>query len=378
MDKLLKPLSQNNGLWIVYEIDDLMSDKYIPLFNRGRKSFEGEHIQSNIKHLLEQADIITVTTDYIKETYHRIYGIPLEKIVALPNFLPKYLFDDRYDLQRKVDQFRRYKAKPRIGIVSSLSHYNIDGIRMGADGRAVRSKVVGKDGSGNAIVKWFNEGNMEIPESETKVIEDDMDTIIDCVMNTVNDFQWVFFGYCPPRLSELARKKKIEVYGCVPIMNYASMMDRLQLQAVVAPIRDIEFNRCKSFIKYMECAALGIPLLASNALPYNRVMNKRQLFNDASELREKLLEIKFASVGWYQKLIEGQYKWLNTPCKEGDFKIKNFWLEDNLGIFIDLFRMRNKCIDMSLGIYLDKKEERENWLKEHALYADNNGVEILK
>lgn len=39
-------------MWIVYEIDDLMSDKYIPLFNRGRKSFEGEHIQSNIKHLL--------------------------------------------------------------------------------------------------------------------------------------------------------------------------------------------------------------------------------------------------------------------------------------------------------------------------------------
>lgn len=66
MDKLLKPLSQNNGLWIVYEIDDLMSDKYIPLFNRGRKAFEGDHIQGNIKHLLEQADIVTVTTDYIK------------------------------------------------------------------------------------------------------------------------------------------------------------------------------------------------------------------------------------------------------------------------------------------------------------------------
>lgn len=101
----------------------------------------------------------------------------------------------------------------------------------------------------------------------------------------------------------------------------------------------------------MECAALGIPLLASNSLPYNRVMNKRQLFNNGNELKEKLLEIKFASVGWYQKLVETQYKWLNTPCKEGDFNIKNFWLEDNLGIFIDLFRMRNKCIDMSLGVY---------------------------
>lgn len=100
---------------------------------------------------------------------------------------------------------------------------------MGEDGRAVRSKVVGKGETGKDIIKWFNEENMEIPESETKIIEDDMDTILDCVMNTVNDFQWVFFGYCPPKLKELARKKKIEVYGCVPIMNYASTMDRLQL-----------------------------------------------------------------------------------------------------------------------------------------------------
>ena len=79
-------------------------------------------------------------------------------------------------------------------------------------------------------------------------------------------------GYCPQPLEELAKKNKIEVRQGSSIMNYASVVDHLQLQAVVAPIKDIEFNRCKSFIKYMECAALGIPLYASNALPYNRVM----------------------------------------------------------------------------------------------------------
>lgn len=321
---------------------------------------------------------MTVTTDYIKDTYHRIYGIPLDKIVALPNFLPKYLFDDRYSLQTKTEQFKKHKAKPRIGIVSSLSHYNVDGIRKSPDGRAVRSMTVGKDERGNDMVKWFTENNVEIPESETRVIEDDMNLIMDCVLKTINDFQWVFFGYCPPKLSELAKQKKIEVHGCVPIMNYASMIDKLHLQAIVAPIQDIEFNRCKSFIKYMECAALGIPLFASDSLPYSRVMDRRQLFTDSGELKDKLLELKFASTGWYQKLIEKQYRWLNTPCREGDFDIKNFWLEDNLNIFIDLFRMRNKCIDLSLDTYLQKKAEREKWLTEHALYTNSNGVEILK
>ena len=40
----LKPLCDSQGGWLIYEIDDNMSDKYIPLFNRGRKAFEGEKI----------------------------------------------------------------------------------------------------------------------------------------------------------------------------------------------------------------------------------------------------------------------------------------------------------------------------------------------
>jgi hypothetical protein len=89
--------------WLIYEIDDLMKAEHIPLFNRGRSGFESPQIQENIRYMLNTADIVTVTTDYIKEAYHKYYGVPLEKIVAIPNMLPKYLFGDRYEPQKKTE-----------------------------------------------------------------------------------------------------------------------------------------------------------------------------------------------------------------------------------------------------------------------------------
>lgn len=125
---------------------------------------------------------------------------------------------------------------------------------------------------------WVNQLKQEVKEEDIKKITDDIDEVLECIRSTVDDVQWVFFGYCPPKLQDLVAKRKIEVHGGVAILNYPSMLENLQLQAIVAPIKDMEFNRCKSHIKYMECAALGVPLFASDYLPYSRVMPKQQLF----------------------------------------------------------------------------------------------------
>ena len=172
--KFLKPLMDANAGFLKYEIDDLMFDgtildetkrdfierKYgdisknsIPFFNRGRAAFEGKQVQSNIRTMLNAADFVTVTTDYLKEVYHDVYGVPLENIIAVPNLLPKYLFGDRYEPSKKVKQFEKAKPKRklRIGIVSSLSHFNIDNVRRDKDGKAVREQKQ-PDGSS----KWIN------------------------------------------------------------------------------------------------------------------------------------------------------------------------------------------------------------------------------
>ena len=159
-----------------------------------------------------------------------------------------------------------------------MSHFNIDNVREDKDGFPVRSEKIGKkteDGKIIDIVKWVNSKNKEVKFEDTREITDDFDEIIDCVRETVDDFQWVCFGYCPPKLKDLADKKKIECHGGVAIMNYPSRLENLNLQAVVAPIKKTAFNFSKSFIKYMESAALGYPLFATDCLPYSRVMPKK-------------------------------------------------------------------------------------------------------
>lgn len=131
-----------------------MLDAEIPKFNRGRKAFEGEAVQNNIRQILNAADFVTVTTDYIKNFYHEYYGVPLENILAVPNLLPKFLFGGKYHPAEATERFRKNKPKPRIGIVSSLSHYNVDGVREDSNGLVVRKN---KRSDGTEI--WINERN---------------------------------------------------------------------------------------------------------------------------------------------------------------------------------------------------------------------------
>ena len=367
--RFFKPLMDANSGWLIYEIDDNMSDQCIPKFNRGRAAFEGERIQSNIKQMLNTADFVTVTTDYIKNFYHKHYDVPLENIIAIPNLLPKWWFGDKYDVNKKIEQFKKFKAKPRIGIVSSLSHYNIDKVMEDKDGLATRKKK-----KPDGIEVWINEKGQEVSESEIHQITDDFDDIADCVRSTVNDFQWVMFGYCPPQIKDLADKGKIEVHGGVPLLNYAMVFNQLQLQAVVSPIKKMEFNYCKSHIKTMECAALGVPLFATNCLPYDRVMDKNQLFASSDELKQKLFKLKFLSIQAYKNIIEKQWKWLNTPCKEGDFYLKSYWLEDNIQhVWLPMFKLRQKSLKISLKNFMQQYEKRKEDERKRTLFVSESG-----
>ena len=364
-----KPLMDGVCGWLIYEIDDNMSDKCIPKFNKGRKAFEGERIQNNIKQMLNAADFVTVTTDYIKKFYHEHYGVKLENIIAVPNLLPKWWFGDKYDPKKKVEQFKKYKSKPRIGIVSSLSHFNVDDVYEDDEGLVCRRRKNIKNEE-----EWVNEHGQVVDKSKIRHIDDDLDDLIDMIRSTVKDFQWVMFGYCHPKLQDLANKKLIEVQSSVMLLDYAFKFNSLQLQAVVAPIQKTEFNFCKSFIKTMECAALGIPLYATNCLPYDRVMDKSQLFDTPEELKEKLTYLKFATPSIYENIITKQWKWLNSPHEEGDFKINNFWLEDNIEtVWLKIFKLRQKGLNLSYSNFVTQMESKTAEENSHLLYKSESG-----
>ena len=169
--------------------------------------------------MLNAADFVIVTTKYLKEYYNKKYGVPLENIIAVPNFLPRWWFGDKYDPTAMMNIRGKFKNKPRIGIVSSLSHYNVDKVRSTADGKAVRLKKDENDKPVEPNV-WIDQDGKEVKFEDTTYVNDDVDTILDVIKSTIDDVQWVFFGFCPPTLDEYVKKRKIEVHQGVSILNY--------------------------------------------------------------------------------------------------------------------------------------------------------------
>ena len=375
--RFLKPICDNESAWLIYGIDDAMHCEEIPQYNRGRQAFESPQIQACIKDMLNTADFVVVTTSYLKEYYNKKYGVPLDNIIAIPNFLPRWWFGDRYDVEQSVNLRNRFKNKPRIGIVSSLSHYNVDKVRTTKDGKAVRLKK-GEDDKPIEPNVWIDQDGKEVKFEDTDYVNDDVDTILDVIKQTVDEVQWVFFGYCPPTLDEYVKKRKIEVHQGVAILNYPQALKHLCLQAILAPLNEGEFNYCKSPIKYMECAALGVPLLAKKCHPYITCMDDNWMYTDNNELLEKIRKLRNMSNGIYRKTIEKNWQWLNSKHKDGDFMVNNYWLEDNMQIWLDLFRLRQKYLHVSFNAFARQYEAKEQKKDEKPIFKGEDGVEILK
>lgn len=374
-NNLICTCSQNFRFWTIYNIDDAMHYKDIVRYNRGYKGFKDEKSQENIKKMLNSADFVLTTTDYIKDYYHRRYDVPLENIIAIPNYLPRWLYGNKFIKDLSLKNFKDFKNKPRIGVVGSISHYNIENRYEDENGNIVEKIEVEENGQKKIV--WKDLDGNEVEAKDYKWINDDLDIILDCIKETVDDFRWVFFGYRPERLAEYFDSGKIEYHPGVPILEYQNMMQNLRLNAIVAPLQDGEFNRCKSNIKWLEACAFGIPLFAQNISTYSKYMPQQQLFNNSADLKEKLLKLKFSSGGVYESIITNQYKFLISPHKECGINSPSWWLEDNLKPWLELFRMKKKYNVMSFDRYLKKLKEDE--AKNNIIYADDaNGLEIIK
>lgn len=62
VQKLLRPVTEQNRAWLIYAIDDAMHYEDIPLFNRGRNAFASDGVQDNIRYMLNVSDLVVVTT----------------------------------------------------------------------------------------------------------------------------------------------------------------------------------------------------------------------------------------------------------------------------------------------------------------------------
>jgi hypothetical protein len=87
------------------------------------------------------------------------------------------------------------------------------------------------------------------------------------------------------------RPKWLKKHKAIDFKRVAWTMDKypqkladLNLELALAPIRDTEFNRCKSNLKWIEWSSLGVPLLASRVEPYDKTVGSIYLTsNDVND-----------------------------------------------------------------------------------------------
>lgn len=200
---------------IYYEIDDLLTN--IPQWNLAYDYYKENF--PYIEKMLSLSDCLIVSTQPLKEIYTK-YN---KNIKIIPNRIPKFLWGTPNDIKET--------NKIRIFWGGSSNHF--------APKRLVEKGINGSD--------FSNE-------------------LLNFIIKTRKNYQWVFFGNLPLELEEY--KEDIELHNWVPTLQYPNALKQLNIDIGIAPLEDNEFNSCKSNIKMLEYLGSGFPGVYSNVYPY--------------------------------------------------------------------------------------------------------------
>lgn len=92
----------------------------------------------------------------------------------------------------------------------------------------------------------------------------DLAVVRSLVAALANEVEWVFLGMC----LEDMRPHLAEFHEGVPFAAYPAKLAELELDLAIAPLEINRFNECKSNLRLLEYGALGIPVVATDVLPY--------------------------------------------------------------------------------------------------------------
>jgi glycosyltransferase involved in cell wall biosynthesis len=209
-----------------------------------------------IEYCLQACDAITTTTPYIAEYFRRFNS----DVFVVPNYIDFRLYPnvEVHDLDKKLEL--------RIGWSGGVSHM---------------SDI---QGSVNAVKKY-------------------MDKHDNTVYYTVgSNYPALFKGY----------EDRVRFIEWVSFEAHPYRMKTLDLDIAVIPLEDQEFNDYKSEVKFSEFAALGVPMIVRNRLPYSLYAQDGvncYTFSDEDELLNKL-EILALDNRKRKKIIRNAYEWV--------------------------------------------------------------------
>lgn len=193
----LYQLQQEEGKKLVVECDDFFDLNEDSPFNEEHDLFEAKFV---ITQTMKFADMITTTTPYLAKKLRK-YN---KNVVVLPNYIDYERWNQPY--------MPNDTKKIRIGWAGSITHLN--DMKM--------------------IVKPLKKICKEFKNIQLVIIGD-------------------------PRVAELFKGLNVESMNGVPFEVWPSKLHSLRLDIGLAPLRDTEFNRCKSNIKWIEYSIAKVP-----------------------------------------------------------------------------------------------------------------------
>ena len=305
----LKPVSNRFGFWLIYEIDDVIGMDDIPKYNSGWEAYQNIKLMQNVCQILSVCDFITVTTRTLGNYFVKKFGVDKEKIVIVPNYVPRWWMDGYYNEDKISKRFDDNKAKPTLVFASSTTHFDI-----------------------------FNRTNGV----------DDFTHVNDFVRSTADKYNWFFLGGVSRQLFDLANDKKIKYIPGYDILNYPRLLNDINPDLIIAPLQDNIFNNSKSNIKFIETAALGIPCICQNLIPYRDYTNL--LFNNANDLQNQIDNL-LGNKENYMDVVKNHRNIVDNGDKNSP---KGWWLENNIDKWTELFTLPQR----TLAFDLTKKPEQ--------------------
>lgn len=256
----LKSFQSQLGFKIIYEVDDVVFREDIPDYNKFKFAFDNDEIKQNCIDIINLADEVTVTCDYMRNLYRERTG--KKEITVIPNFPPYFWMGYLFNHSKICNSLDKNYKKPRILYTGSGAHYDVE------------NKVGGKD---------------------------DFEHVIKTIIDTRHKYQWVFMGAFPPPLIDYIRSGEIEFHQWQTLYNYPKKIYDLDINLMIAPLQDNPFNRSKSDIKFIEACILGIPVICQNMVTYKDAIHK---FNSGEELKEMIAAVLKNKPKYKQTSIE--------------------------------------------------------------------------
>lgn len=225
--------------------------------------------RNSLERFLIRADIVTVSTERLKEKYSKYNS----NVIVVPNAI------DQKDWV--VPNFKSHKEF-RIGWTGGTSHYS----------------------------DWYE-------------IKDDIERLA----KEYPGIKFVIGGTKFDGIFKNIKEEQVEYWGWVDATGHGYRVAMMDLDLAIIPLKDSQFNSNKSCIKFYEFSSLKIPTICSNVAPYSDEAPQESL----SDNFYKSIKYYIQNPDKAKEMAEKNYQWVmeNRNQKEISKKLENK-LVDNL------------------------------------------------